>query len=449
MKVLKFGGSSVGTAERMKHVASLINFDDNQLIVLSAMKGTTDKLYQLVDLKKKKHYRKSKQELSGLFKQYNKTADQLFKNNNTLQQARLVIQKVFGNLEQMLMAPEETDYEKEIVAQGEILSTNLFHLLLIDLGHESQLLNAIEFMKIKENGEPQMDYIHKKIKQKLASSPTGKVFITQGFICRNARKQMDNLKRGGSDYTASILGAVLNASEVQLWSDVDGFRNNDPRYVTSTEIVRKLSFEEAAELAYFGAKILHPLTVHPCRKMNIPVRLKNTLNPVEEGTLISNEAQAGEIKAVAAKDGLTVIKIQSDRMLMAYGFLRKVFEVFETYKTSIDVITTSEVGVSVTIDDTKYLEQIREALLKFSAVEIFENQSVLCVVGELPAYKKGIVYKAISALRDIPLRMISYGGSCLNVTFVLESVFKKEALNVLNENLLTLNTNCHEYSRSV
>ena len=449
MKVLKFGGSSVGTVNRMKHVASLINFDENQLIVLSAMKGTTDKLYQLMDLKKNMQYKKSKQELSSLFNQYNKTIEQLFDNHSTLQLARLFIRQVFGNLEKMLMAPVEVDYGKEIVAQGEILSTKLFHLLLNDLGYVSQLVNAVDFMKIKENGEPQMHFVQENLKQKLASFPTSKVFITQGFICRNARGEIDNLKRGGSDYTASILGAVLNAHEVQLWSDVDGFRNNDPRYVASTKIVRKLSFGEAAELAYFGAKILHPLTVHPCREKNIPVRLKNTLNPAEEGTLISNEAQSGEIKAVAAKDGLTVIKIQSDRMLMAYGFLRKVFELFETYKTAIDVITTSEVGVSVTIDDTKYLKEIREALSAFAYVEVFENQSVLCVVGELHADKRGIIHKAISALRNIPLRMISYGASCLNVTFVLDSTFKKEALNVLNENLLTLNTNCHEYSTNI
>lgn len=449
MKVLKFGGSSVGTANRMKHIPSLINFDEQQLIVLSAMKGTTDKLYQLVDLKKKKQCKQSKHELSNLYKKYNETIKELFEAGNILQQARLFIRQIFGTLEQLVLAPGETDYEKEIVAQGELLSTNLLQLILIDLGYASQLLNAVDFMELNENGEPQMESIKENLKQKLAAFPKNKVFITQGFICKNAKGQMDNLKRGGSDYTASILGAVLNASEVQLWSDVDGFRNNDPRYVSSTQIVRKLSFEEAAELAYFGAKILHPLTVHPCREKGIPVRLKNTMNPTEVGTVISNEAQPGEIKAVAAKDGLTVIKIQSDRMLMAYGFLRRIFEIFESYKTSIDVITTSEVGVSVTIDDTKYLKQILGALSEFSVVDIFENQSVLCVVGELPAYKKGIVYKAISALRYIPLRMISYGASYLNVTFVLDSHFKEEALNVLNDKLLTVNFNRHEYTANI
>ncbi len=437
------------TANRMKHVASLINFEEHQLIVLSAMKGTTDKLYQLVDLKKNKQYKKSKQELSSLFNQYNKTLEQLFEDSTILQQARLFIRRVFEQLEQYILTADKYDYEKMIVAQGELLSTNLFHLLLVDLGYSSRLLNAPGFMRKNANGEPQMQFIAENLKRSLAEYPQNKVFITQGFICRDANGEIDNFKRGGSDYTASILGAVLNACEVQLWSDVDGFRNNDPRYVASTEIVRKLSFGEAAELAYFGAKILHPLTVHPCREKNIPVRLKNTLNPAEEGTLISNEAQPGEIKAVAAKDGLTVIKIQSDRMLMAYGFLRKVFEIFETYKTGIDVITTSEVGVSVTIDDTKYLREIQGALSAFAVVEVFKNQSVLCVVGELHAHKKGIIHKAISALRNIPLRMMSYGASCLNVTFVLDSRFKKEALNVLNENLLTLNTQCHEYSTNI
>jgi aspartate kinase len=329
--------------------------------------------------------------------------------------------------------------EKVILAQGELLSTALFHFYLEESGISSEIIPALNFMKLNENEEPDSDYIEKYLKKELSNYPSQHLFITQGYICRNAFGEIDNLKRGGSDYSASIIGAAINSPEIQIWTDIDGMHNNDPRIVTKTYPINELSFDEAAELAYFGAKILHPTCILPAKKKNIPVRLKNTLQPEAQGTLISNFITQLGIKAVAAKDGITAINIKSDRMLLAHGFLRAVFEIFERYKTPIDMICTSEVAVSLTIDTTNYLNEIVSELNEIATVEIDQNQSIICVVGQLPKDTAGYGYLVLEALKDIPLRMVSYGGSPNNISVLVNSHLKKQALEALNSHLFHFN----------
>ena len=325
--------------------------------------------------------------------------------------------------------------EKAILAQGELISTSLFHLLLQEKKIKSLLLPALSFMRIDKDGEPDSFYIEENIKRELENHTSEKIIITQGFICRNAYGEIDNLKRGGSDFTASLIGAAIKASEIQIWTDINGFHNNDPRYVENTEVIRELSFDEAAELAYFGAKILHPSSVNPAHEKNIPVRLKNTMEPEDVGTLITSESVLQDYKAVAAKDGISVLRIRSDRMLMAYGFLRKVFEIFEAYRTPIDMITTSEVAVSITIDNSQFLEQIAKDLKELGTVEVEKNQTIVCVVGDFRTERTGSAPEIFEALNTIPLKMISYGGSPNSLSLLIDSTNKKEALRLLSKHL--------------
>jgi len=440
MKVLKFGGTSVGSAESMKEVARLINDKDKRtslpsrkIVVLSAMSGTTNSLVQIVEQLYSKKNLKANQLISQLEKKYRKVVSELFATPEIQNEGYSLIDSHFNYIQSFTQDLFTIHEEKAILSQGELISTALFQLYLQEQKIDSVLLPALNFMRIDTNGEPDNYYIKENLERELEIYPEKNLFITQGYICRNLYGEVDNLKRGGSDYSASLIGAAINAEEIQIWTDISGFHNNDPRFVENTHPIEKLSFDEAAELAYFGAKILHPSSVMPAKLANIPVRLKNTMSPDDPGTLISGNANGKGIKAVAAKDGITAIKIKSGRMLLAYGFLRKVFEVFERFKTSIDMITTSEVAVSVTIDDTAYLSEISEELKYYGAVEIDSNQTIICVVGENLIEQRGIVNKVFEALKNFNLRMISYGGSRHSISILVNSDDKTKALNSLNK----------------
>jgi aspartate kinase len=432
MKILKFGGTSVGSVDRMKEVARLINKEENQIVVLSAMSGTTNALVQIAELLYSKKNSKADQLINQLEKHYKKVASELYSEPVVEKEASALIESHFNYIKSFTQDLFTIHEEKAVLAQGELISTALFHLYLQEQKTESVLLPALNFMRIDTNGEPDNYYIKENLMRELEKYPGKKLFITQGYICRNLYGEIDNLKRGGSDYSASLIGAAVNAEEIQIWTDISGFHNNDPRYVENTHPIDQLTFDEAAELAYFGAKILHPSSVLPAKLANIPVRLKNTMKPADPGTIISGEANGSGIKAVAAKDGITAIKIKSGRMLMAYGFLRKVFEVFERFKTPIDMITTSEVAVSVTIDDTTYLQDITEELKYYGSVEVDSNQSIICVVGQDLIEQKGIISKVLDALKHFNIRMISYGGSRHSISILVNADDKKEALNSLN-----------------
>lgn len=432
MKVLKFGGTSVGSAERMKEVAELINNSEPKIVVLSAMSGTTNALVQIAEALYLKKNSKADQLISQLEKKYKQVVSELFSDDEFKKEGLALIDSHFNYIKSFTRDLFTIHEEKAILAQGELISTALFHLYLQEQKKESVLLPALNFMRIDTNGEPDNYYIKENLTRELEKHSDKKLFITQGYICRNLYGEVDNLKRGGSDYSASLIGAAINAEEIQIWTDISGIHNNDPRYVDNTYPIERLSFDEAAELAYFGAKILHPSSVQPAKVANIPVRLKNTMDPSHPGTLISDEANGKGIKAVAAKDGITAIKIKSGRMLLAYGFLRKVFEVFERFKTPIDMITTSEVAVSVTIDDTTYLSEIVDELNYYGAVEVDSNQTIICVVGENLIDQKGIINKVLEALKHFNLRMISYGGSRHSISILVSSNDKKDALNSLN-----------------
>jgi aspartate kinase len=440
MKVLKFGGTSVGSAERMKEVARLININEKQtnlsaryIIVLSAMSGTTNSLVQIAEALYSKKNTKANQLINQLEKKYKIVVSELFSDPLVSKEASELIDSHFNYIKSFTQDLFTIHEERAILAQGELISTALFHLYLQEQKIDTVLLPALNFMRIDTNGEPDNYYIKENLNRELEQYPEKNIFITQGYICRNLYGEIDNLKRGGSDYSASLIGAAIKAEEIQIWTDISGFHNNDPRYVENTHPIEKLSFDEAAELAYFGAKILHPSSVLPAKLANIPVRLKNTMNPDHPGTLISDEANGKGIKAVAAKDGITAIKIKSGRMLLAYGFLRKVFEVFERFKTPIDMITTSEVAVSLTIDDTTFLSEIIEELNFYGAVEVDSEQSIICVVGENLIDQKGIIHKALETLNNINMRMISYGGSRHSISILVNADDKKEALISLNE----------------
>lgn len=439
MKVLKFGGTSVGSAERMKEVARLISNKKNQtglparqVVVLSAMSGTTNTLVQIAEALYAKKNSEANQLIIQLEKKYDLVILELYSNSETSKEASALIDSHFNYIKSFTQDLFTIHEEKAILAQGELISTALFHLYLKEQKSDSVLLPALNFMRIDTNGEPDNFYINENLKRELEKYPNNNLFITQGYICRNLYGEVDNLKRGGSDYSASLIGAAITAEEIQIWTDISGFHNNDPRYVENTHPIEKLSFDEAAELAYFGAKILHPSSVLPAKLANIPVRLKNTMDTDHPGTLISDEANGKGIKAVAAKDGITAIKIKSGRMLLAYGFLRKVFEVFERFKTPIDMITTSEVAVSVTIDDTTYLSDLTEELKYYGAVEVDSEQTIICVVGENLIEQKGIINKVLETLKHFNLRMISYGGSKHSISILVNAADKKEALNSLN-----------------
>lgn len=439
MKVLKFGGTSVGTPQRMKDVVKLINDGEQKIVVLSAMSGTTNTLIEIADYLYKKNPEGANETINSLEKKYRRHIDELYSTEEWKEKTLDFIKQEFDYLRSFTKGIFTMFEEKIIIGQGEILSTNMVTNYLQELGVNATLIPALEFMRTDKNGEPDLQYIGEKIKIQLEENPGKEIYITQGFICRNAYGEVDNLQRGGSDYTASLIGAAVNATEIQIWTDIDGMHNNDPRYVENTSPVSQLHFEEAAELAYFGAKILHPTCIQPAKFARIPVKLLNTMDPTAPGTVISNETEYRKIKAVAAKDNITAINITSSRMLLAYGFLRKVFEIFESYKTSIDMICTSEVGVSVSIDNTTNLSAILNELKKFGTVKVEKDMCIICVVGDLDWQNVGFESAATDAMKNIPVRMISYGGSNHNISFLISEVDKKRALQSLSNTLFNNN----------
>ena len=433
MKVLKFGGTSVGSAQRMKDVAKLITDGEQKIVVLSAMSGTTNTLVEISDYLYKKNPEGANEVINKLEAKYKQHIDELFSTEEYKQKTLEFVKSVFDYIRSFTKDIFTLFEEKVILAQGEIISTNMVTNYLCEQGVKAVLIPALEFMRTDKNSEPDLNYIREKLSAQLEAHPGQEIYITQGFICRNAYGEIDNLQRGGSDYTASLIGAAINASEIQIWTDIDGMHDNDPRVVDKTSPVRQLHFEEAAELAYFGAKILHPTCVQPAKYANIPVRLLNTMEPSAPGTLISNETEKGKIKAVAAKDNITAIKIKSSRMLLAHGFLRKVFEIFESYQTAIDMVCTSEVGVSMSIDNTKHLNEIVNDLKKYGTVTVDHDMCIVCVVGDLEWENIGFEARAIQAMKDIPVRMISYGGSNYNISFLIRESDKKRALQALSD----------------
>ena len=433
MKVLKFGGTSVGSAQRMKDVAKLITDGEQKIVVLSAMSGTTNTLVEISDYLYKKNPEGANEVINKLEAKYKQHIDELFSTEEYKQKTLEFVKSVFDYIRSFTKDIFTLFEEKVILAQGEIISTNMVTNYLCEQGVKAVLIPALEFMRTDKNSEPDLNYIREKLALQLEANPGQEIYITQGFICRNAYGEIDNLQRGGSDYTASLIGAAVNASEIQIWTDIDGMHDNDPRVVDKTSPVRQLHSEEAAELAYFGAKILHPTCVQPAKYANIPVRLLNTMEPSAPGTLISNETEKGKIKAVAAKDNITAIKIKSSRMLLAHGFLRKVFEIFESYQTPIDMVCTSEVGVSMSIDNTKHLNEIVNDLKKYGTVTVDHDMCIVCVVGDLEWENIGFEAKAIQAMRNIPVRMISFGGSNYNISFLIRESDKKTALQSLSD----------------
>lgn len=432
---MKFGGTSVGSAQRMKNVVGLVEAAGNVTVVLSAMSGTTNSLINLSQCIKEGERANATKQIDDLEKKYKHTAYELLTDQETYKEAIAKLDVIFAELREYLGKPFSEKEEKEIVAYGEKLSTMLVALYMREKGLNSVLLDATEFMRLTPDGEPDQAYIKENLNKILLKYPDVDIFLTQGFICRNANGEMDNLQRGGSDYTASLIGAAIGAEEIQIWTDIDGMHNNDPRFVEGTSPVSELHFEEAAELAYFGAKILHPTCVLPAKYANIPVRLLNTMQPEAPGTVIFNTKPTQTIKAVAAKDNITAIKIKSSHMLLAYGFLRKVFEIFEKHQTSIDMITTSEVGVSVTIDNERCLEPILKELSEFSNVTVDRDMVIVCVVGDLEWQNRGFEAEVVNALREIPVRMISYGGSNYNISLLIRKADKIRALQLLSKHL--------------
>ena len=436
MKVMKFGGTSVGSAQRMKDVCRLITQDGTpNMIVLSAMSGTTNTLVEISDYLYKKNPEGANNVINQLEQKYRQHVDELYATEEYKQKTLDFLKDEFDYLRSFTKILFTSFEEKVVLAQGEVISTNMVTNYLKECGVKTILLSALDFMRTDKNSEPDFNYIKEKINELLAANPGYQIYITQGFICRNAYGEVDNLQRGGSDYTACLIGAAIKSEEIQIWTDIDGMHNNDPRIVDKTAPVRQLHFEEAAELAYFGAKILHPTCIQPAKYANIPVRLLNTMDPDAPGTLISNDTEKGKIKAVAAKNNITAIKIKSSRMLLAHGFLRKVFEIFESYQTSIDMICTSEVGVSVTIDNTKHLNEILDDLKKYGTVTVDKEMCIICVVGDLEWENVGFEAKALDAMRDIPVRMISFGGSNYNISFLIRECDKKTALQSLSDML--------------
>ena len=435
MKIYKFGGTSVGSAERFRALIPLINDDSQKIVVLSAMAGTTNALAEISALFSGDMKGEARQKTEQLRAHYHATAEGLYSSSTWGQKAHDIIDEQFNYITELFAREFSRHNEKRILARGELLSTAMLHFLLSEEGITSALIPALSFMRIDKDGEPDYFYIRENLKRELAVAGNERIIITQGYICRNVYGETDNLRRGGSDYSATIIGAALGAEEVQIWTDISGFHNNDPRYVEKTGVIRHLSFDEAAELAYFGAKILHPSSINPARIKKIPVRLKNTMEPADEGTLITSSSTYEDYKAVAAKDNITVIRIRSDRMLMAYGFMRKIFEVFESFKTPIDMITTSEVSVSLTVDDPSYLDEIIKILGTLGTVEVEREQTIICVVGDFRPSRVGSAPEIFEALNTIPVKMISYGGSDNSVSILINTSDKVEALRSLSKNL--------------
>ncbi len=438
MKVLKFGGTSVGSVENMYAVMKLITDGEKKLVVLSAMSGTTNALVEIADYLYKKNRDGARLQINKLEKTYEAVVKSLYKEEESKKAGEAVIREAFDTIRQLTSGEFSETGEKTILAQGELISTALFTRLMLENGFDTKLLPALDFMVIDEDKAADLQAISRNIAKVMETTGDAVYYITQGFICRNSRGEIDNLQRGGSDYTASLIGAAVGSEEVQIWTDIDGFHNNDPRYVKNTRKIEQLSFYEAAELAYFGAKILHPQTVLPAKLQNIPVRLKNTMNPADSGTLITAGSSGSGIKAVAAKDGITAIKVRSYRMLMAYGFLKNIFEIFEFFKTPIDMISTSEVAVSLSIDNTGKLADIVRELKEYGQVEVDKDQSIICIVGDIIAEERGFAARVFTALEGIPIRMISYGGSRYNISVLVPTVHKQKTLQALSDHLLNI-----------
>jgi aspartate kinase len=435
MKILKFGGASIGSAAKIKEVAALIQKEKKNLIVFSAFEGMTNTLIEIADYLYKKNSDGANEMILRTENRYLKLISELYASNEYKTLAEDSLKEHFDYIRSFTKDLFTLFEEKVILAQGELISSFLIYLLLKEQKANVVLIPALDFMRTDKNAEPDPVYIKEKLNKQLEMYPGADVYITQGYICRNAYGEIDNLERGGSDFTASLIGSAIQAEEIQIWTDVDGMYNNDPRYVERASPIRHLQFEEAAELAYFGAKILHPTCILPAKLNNIPVRLLNTLRPEAPGTLISNQMEKGKIKAVAAKDGITAIKIKSGRMLLAHGFLRKVFEIFENHQTPIDMITTSEVAVSVTIDQLKHLSEILDDLKKYGTVSVDKDMTIICVVGDLDWDNLGFESKAVNALKDVRVRMISYGGSNYNISFLIQTKDKQQALQALSNSL--------------
>ncbi len=431
MKVLKFGGTSVGTAERIRNLERIIPSNEPTIVVLSAMAGVTNGLVAACDALRVGNIKMAQKLLKQVEAKHTETCKELLASKEFKRKGMEITFGEFDKAAALMDSGYSQTTEQQVLALGEIMSTNLFFLFLQENEIKAALLPALSFMRIDKDGEPDYYYITENLKRLLDTCTGINILITQGFICRNAQGEVDNLKRGGSDYSAAIIGNAINASEVQIWTDIDGFHNNDPRFVKGTEPIRQLSFDEAAELAYFGAKILHPSTINPCRVKGIPVILKNTLSPTDMGTSIGSYQIDAGIKAVAAKNGITAIRIVSQRMLMAHGFLKRVFDIFNEYRTPVDLVTTSEVAITLTIDSNTQLNSINKALCEFSTVEVTENQTIICVVGDFVAEKPGVASRVLNALERIPIRQISYGGSSHNITLLVDSRDKVAALEAL------------------
>ncbi len=433
MKVMKFGGTSVGSADRIKLVADLISRSGRNIVVLSAMAGTTNSLVELADYLYNRNSESAKDAIVRLENKYEAVIAGLYSSGEHASKARNYVSSVFAYISTFTRQLFTSIEEKIILAQGELISTHLMLYYLQEKGIEVSLLPALEFMKIDMQGEPDTDYLKAKLLPLLEKNADTGLYLTQGFICRNTHDEIDNLQRGGSDYTASLIGAAVDAEQIEIWTDIDGMHNNDPRIVDNTSAVRQLNFEEAAELGYFGAKILHPTCIQPAKFANIPVLLLNTMDPSAQGTRIDNRLDHGVIKAVAAKNNITAIRIKSSRMLLAHGFLRKVFEIFESYQTSIDMICTSEVGVSMSIDNTTHLNEIVHDLKKYGTVSVDLDMCIICVVGDMDWENVGFESRAMEAMKDIPVRMVSYGGSNYNISFLVKEEDKKRALKSLSK----------------
>ena len=439
MKIMKFGGTSVGKPERMHQVASLITRDaESKIVVLSALSGTTNALVDISNSLSNSDRTAAKQKIDALEAHYRNFIPALVQQEAMRAKANAIVSEHFEFLNIILKISFSEALNKDILAQGELMSTKLFSVYLEEIGVAHVLLPALEFMSIDQYEEPQLQQIRIKLTELLKQHSHIKMFITQGYICRNARGEVDNLKRGGSDYTASLVAAAVNADVCEIWTDIDGMHNNDPRIVDKTVPIEQLSFDEAAELAYFGAKILHPTCIWPAQQENVPVKLLNTMQPDAAGTVIRKEAGSVGVKAVAAKDGIIAINIKSSRMLLAYGFMRKIFEVFEKYKTSVDMVTTSEVAVSVTIDHDEHLDDIIRELEPFGGVEVDRNQTIISIVGNEIAETREVLTKLFDAIHAIPVRMVSYGGSKHNVSILVPAANKQETLQLLNKGLFGL-----------
>ncbi|AQG81721.1 aspartate kinase [Spirosoma montaniterrae] len=441
MHVWKFGGTSVGKPERMQSIRHLITADDTRkIVVLSALSGSTNALLAIGEALKNNNDAEANAQIDKLNAHYDAFVSELYKTDAGRAAGRQVVDAEFSFIRSLTrIKPFTLKQEKELVAEGELLSTQLFHAFLAEEGVSSTLLPALEFMRIDADNEPEIQFTEEKLAEILPAHADKQIIVTQGFICRNPRGEVDNLKRGGSDYTASLIGGAIRAEEIQIWTDIDGMHNNDPRIVKNTFPVRELTFDEAAELAYFGAKILHPSTITPARMFGVPVRLKNTMDPTAPGTLIADRTSDQVFKAVAAKDGITALYIHSTRMLNAYGFLRRIFEIFEKYKTPVDMITTSEVSVSVTIDNTERIQEITDELSTFCTLEEPDyDQTIICIVGNFSADNEGVAVRVFNAMKNIPIRMVSYGGTESNLSLLVHGKYKADALNALNEGLFSL-----------